>query len=334
MFTKRIATTLAFAVVVAALSAQPAAAAQTRTLPDGEIFYAVECQDSLGVLASVDVLTSVATVIGSNVPSPNTGCAGPAAWDATTGTMYWTSWGNDDTLMVVDIETGQSTEVDQFMDGSFMIGSDGIAIDNLGNAYLLDQGDETGLGDGRTPGTKLYSLDLTTAQATFIANVEGMNDPGACVAAFAFNPADGGFYANCETDSGVETLAKIDVTDGTTTVACTWSHGIWGLAFDSNGIAWVPDAGNTNLVSYDVSLGGSCGEEVGTPIQVNGVGWYTGSNVIATPLIPNSPVSPEPELPATGISPDRLTAPALVAALAFVLAGGFMALRHVARRKA
>jgi hypothetical protein len=323
-----VATTTAI-LAAAGLGSSAAMAAQTRALPEGEIFYAIDCNDSIGQMVTVDVLTSAATLIGANTPTSNTTCAGPAAWDPSTGTMYWTSWTNNpDTLMVADIETGQSTEVGPFMVGSSPIGSDGIAIDAQGNAYLLDDD-----GDGSTPvGTKLYSLDLATGAATYIANVEGMTGSFACVAAFAFNPADGGFYANCDTGSGTETLVKIDVSDGSTTVACTWTHSIWGLAFDSSGIGWVPDNGDANLTSFDVSLGGSCGEEVGTPIQVNGVNWYTGSNVIATSSTPPGP-EPTPVLPATGMSEHQMAVSAFAAVVAMSLAVALFALKRVARRK-
>jgi hypothetical protein len=316
-------------------SITPAMAAQSRTLPEGEVFYAIDCQDSVGQMATVDVLTSVATLVGTNAPTPNTTCAGPAAWDVTTGNMYWTSWNGPDTLMLADIETGQSTEVGLFIDGSFTIGSDGIAIDDVGNAYLVDQGSETG-DDGRTTGMKLYSLDLATGAATYIANIQGMTGIFPCVAAFAFNPADGGFYLNCDSGAVANKLMKLNVTDGTTTIVCTWTHDIWGLAFDSNGIAWVPDA-DGGLASYDVSLGGDCGEQLGASITLNGLGWYTGSNIIATLSTPPAPApapAPAPELPSTGMSAGQQTLIALLATVAFVLAGGFFAVKRAIRRKA
>ncbi len=322
---------LTIAVVAMGASMTPAMAAQSRTLPEGEVFYAIDCQDSLGQMATVDVLTSAATLVGTNVPTPNTTCAGPAAWDVTTGSMYWTSWNNPDILMIADIETGQSTEVGPFVDGSFTIGSDGIAIDDAGNAYLVDQGSETGA-DGRTTGTKLYSLDLATGAATYIANIQGMTDTFACVAAFAFNPADGGFYLNCTAGAVTNKLMKLNVTDGTTTIACTWTHDIYGLAFDSNGIAWVPDS-TVGLASYDVSLGGDCGEQLGASITLNGDGWYTNSNIIASLSTPPAP-APAPELPSTGMSAGQQTLIAFVATVAFLLAGGFFAVKRAIRRKA
>lgn len=318
--------------ILLVLGGTPAQAAQTRSLPAGNAYFAFDCPgggSGVGEMATFDVLTSIGTIVGSNTPTPNTDCASQAAYDAVSDSIYWVSWGATETLMKADVTTGESVEVGPF---SASGGANSIAIDDQGNAFAIVEADT----DHPTPtGEKLYSLDLTTGDMTFIAGLGGGVGAygSACVFSFAFNPKDKQFYINC--DSLSYEISTVDVTNGDVALACDFSAdpgtNVLGISFDTNGIGWTADGGYSNIASFDVTQA-SCGWEGGDTISVDGTGWYTVSNAITYSATP--PPGPTPDnLPSTGASQGTAIASGVAAGVAFALAAGVFLMRRSLRKK-
>lgn len=301
---------------VIALTASPAFAAQTRTLPANNTYYAIDCQTNDGTLVTVDVATSVATVVGSNTPTPNTDCAYQAAWDSTDESLFWIAFsgGSSTTLMKADLSTGSSTEVAPFSSpGSNAMA---MAIDDQGNAYVITE-------STATPNTEaVFSLNLLTAEMTWIADLQNTEGQYACVYAFAFNPSDGNFYLNCISSPMDTSIRMVNVTTGATTSACDnpSGTGLSGFAFDENGIGWTADGGYSDLASFDVTQA-DCGWQSGGRITLNGSDWYTGSNAIVfTPSPDSGSGDSGRQLPATGVSAGGVIAAAGLS-IALIAAG-------------
>ena len=311
------------------LTASPAFAAQTRSLPANNTYYAIDCQTNGGTLVTVDVATSVATVVGSNTPTPNTDCAYQAAWNSIDESLYWISFsgGGSATLMKADLSTGSSTEVAPFSaPGSSAMA---MAIDDLGNAYVITDSTSNPNADA------VFSLNLMSGAMTWIADVQNTGGQYACVYAFAFNPGDGNFYLNCISSPMDTSIRMVNVTTGATTSVCDnpSGSGLSGFAFDENGIGWTADGGYSDLASFDVGQA-DCGWQSGGRITLNGSNWYTESNAIV--FTPSTDPGSGPDsgdsggqLPATGVSTGGVIA---AAGLSIALIAGGLALAR--RRRA
>lgn len=275
------------------LAAAPASAAPG-ALPEGDTIFAVDCEDNDGQVWEVDPLTAVLTPIGTGSLDLLTSCAGPSAYDPTTGDAYWISWGEEgrsDALMLLDIETGDSVAVAPFTeDGTGdPVAAASIAIGADGAAYLI----------GGTEGydSILYSLDLSTAIVTEIGDIGGVDQWWS----FAFNPADGEFYGFDAAAGGGFSL--IDVETGTATLILADTEiplDVYGIAFDAEGALWGFGEGAASegaWVLFSTSVDDFAGDllVVGTP-EEDEVEYFSESIFIVT-----SQPEPEPAaLAATG----------------------------------
>ena len=310
------------------LDAMPAQAAQTRLLPTGEVYVAIDCNLWDGSMAMFDVATSVGTNIGSNTPTAHTNCAAQGAWDPTSSAVYWLSPSTPNYLMKADVTTGQSLEVAPISGTNSAARS--IAIDDEGNAYLIARWFDYVVPDDSLQ--ILYSLDLDTGEATEIATIDvGDAQTGNCYYSFAFNPADQQFYTNCRDNYLIK---EIDVTNGSLVTVCDFTADpgapIAGFAFDSSGIGWTANGGSQNIASFDVTQP-DCGWQAGAAKTVNGSSWLSFSNAIVPVALPDK--SPD-ELPSTGESQGTLIASVYSAGTAFALAAGVFLARHRLRKKA
>ncbi len=222
-----LATTVALGAFLALGLASPAHA-ETGVLPSTDTIFAVDCEDSIGQLWSVNPLDAVFTPVGTGSDHPLVNCAGPSAFNLVDGLGYWISWDGEDALFSVDPVTGDSTFIGLFVDSETgdRVYASSIAIGADGSAYLL--------GGDTNYGNTLYSLDLTSGEATAHGDITGDDD----LWSFAYNPADGGYYAFDANGGG---FYSVDVTAVTSTLlvdAADVPIDIFGIAFDSTGNLW------------------------------------------------------------------------------------------------
>ncbi|SMQ75011.1 hypothetical protein [Agreia sp. VKM Ac-1783] len=216
---------VSLSVLAAGALASPAAAASSRTLPDGSSMYAISCDTDLTDLSlfSVDATTAAATLVNNGTPD-SADCASQSAWNAATSVAYFVAWQETGPaiLATVDTTTGVSEPVGTFTIDGTPVRVSAIAIGRDGAAYAISVG-------------ALYSLDLGTAALTEIRDLNIFGLYG-----FAADPTTGAFYGVA---SGGGYYA-IDVVNGTATLL-----GNTGLAeindvpsslqIDSRGTLWV-----------------------------------------------------------------------------------------------
>lgn len=316
----RLAPTLTAGLIVGAFIAVGAAApayAEPGVLPADNKIFAIDCaNDDDAVIWQVDPTTAALTPVGE--PTLDADCAGPSAYDVTSGLGYWIQWDSDDILMTADPATGALTEVGVIR----LAGTDtpveaaSIAIGADGAAYILGY-------DGES--NDLFSIDLDTAEVTYIGNVGGNGGWWS----FALNPADGKFYAYDAYGLG---LSLIDVAAATATQIVSDADSplqVYGIAFDSSGNLW--GFGETDAEDEWVLFTSTASSYVddftviGVP-EEEGVYKYSESIFITYP----APVAPvEPALAATG---SELPLAAGFAALGLLAAGA--AAIVVTRRRA
>jgi hypothetical protein len=240
--TRRILAVTGLGLAASLAFASPAHAA-VNALPASDWLYAVECEVGDGGFFSVDSTTAEFTAIGSGSASnPDVSCAGPSAFDFTTSTAYWISWQDSSrsALMTVDRTTGVSTTVAQFTeDGTGnSIEASSIAIDAAGNAFII--GRDT---DADSNGNLLFSLDLATGKATFIAGlVDGLSNPIEEWWSFAFNAVDSTFYAiSADSTANGGGIYSVDVSNGALTLIedhDALPYDAYGITFDTDGALW------------------------------------------------------------------------------------------------
>lgn len=282
-------------VVVAGVLALPlliASPASAATLPEGDTLYAISC-DQTGEGAISDLYTVTAdtadlTYVGGTGHEQD--CAGPAAYDPTTGKSYYLSWDND-SLAIIDVATGASTLTAITGDGSDA--PDGLAIGADGRAWIIWQDD-------------LYSVNLATAVSTLVTPLAV-----GCLYSFALDPTDGKFYAiQCSTGDAYQ----LNVDDGVLTpigsVALTAPT--YAMQIDTAGRWWVhQDTGeqaDASLWSTPRPSGPTVMEYEGDFIDsANQAAPYTESLLLTYPL----------KLAATGSSIDVAPMAAAGAAAAF-----------------
>ena len=261
-------------------------------------------------LFSVDPVTAEATPIGdgsgSNVQSSAvsyaSSCASEPGWNPVTQTAYFgaflwdagTSSGSR-FLMTIDLETGESTEVAEFTGfetGADVCGDDfqSLAISDNGAAYVFDSN------------ACLYSLNLATAQVTYIGGVA--ND-----AAGRYYPQAWSLDAVTQVwqvlDNEDEFLSSVDVTvgdlsaSGPTVTFGADSYDPQSLEFDSTGRGWVLNDVSVPGVSFGTSdlytLNPTTGAVtlVGEPFTVADGAFTSSALLIARPAV---------QLPDTGLS--------------------------------
>jgi hypothetical protein len=200
------------------LIASPASAA---TLPVGDTLYAISCdyddeqQQGFADLYAVNPDTADLTFVGGTGHAED--CAGPAAYDPTTGKSYYLSWDND-SLAIIDVATGASTLTAITGDGSDA--PDGLAIGADGRGWIIWQDD-------------LYSVNLATAVSTLVTPLAV-----GCLYSFALDPTDGKFYAiQCSTGDAYQINVDNGVLTPIGTVALTAQS--YAMQIDTAGRWWV-----------------------------------------------------------------------------------------------
>lgn len=236
-------TTLMLTVVplAAAMTLIPTAAfAAPATLPTGDTLYAIECDSGPDSsvpsrqLFTVDPATAALTAVGTGT-AYGSYCAGPAAVDATTGTVYFVDWAVGRTLSIMDPATGLTTEVGVFNDGEGTYDVDAIAIQPDGDAFALYNG-------------TLFSLDLATAEMTLIG--DGASGAPTEMWALTAHPQTGAIYGVSSYD-GSALYTFDEATGDATLVQEVAQQNVWALAFDSAGTLWVEN--NYELATVDVA---------------------------------------------------------------------------------
>jgi hypothetical protein len=262
-------------------------------------------------LFSVDPVTAEATPIGdgsgSNVQSSavtySSSCNSEPAWNPVTQTAYFGAYtklggapAGDIFLMTLDLETGESTEVGAFTGFETApadCGSDfqSLAIGTNGAAYVFDSN------------ACLYSLDLSSAQVTFIGGVANGDAGRYYPQAWSLDPATQVWQA---LDNEDEFLSSVDVTTGNLSVSGpTVTFGTDGydptsLEFDSTGRGWVlndvagpPGSGSSTTNVYTLNPASGAVTLVGEPFT-DADGAFTSTALLIT--------APAPQLPNTGLS--------------------------------
>jgi len=281
---KSVSISVALAALLTFGASAPALAAQTRTLPSGERLFAVDCQDTIGQVASIDVTTGVVTPLSAGNPGPTQDCAADGGWDPVSGFAYYAAWFTEpNNLYKVDVTSGLATDMGEvdFPAGSLNTVNDvtgGIMFDAAGVAYVsfsaYDSNNVFGQWVGRLNVTNgdITNEHKLTLGGNWITTDELWSGD--------FNPADGKFYLiNSDNDE----LMEVDMSTG-----IAISHGQkdvnsdswYGLAIDSNGVLW--STGSDYVTSSTVAGWATSGtEQVSENVtQVNGNSWYSESNFI------------------------------------------------------
>lgn len=308
--------------VAALISLAPlsASAAVAPTLPnEGDRLFVFTCDDlfpfSYGI---VDTATGVVAPVGEQLAEGNGECWGNGAYNAADGLIYSVDWNHSAEgfylLSSVNPETGEIIDIAPITDtrdGGSPHNEYSIAIDAEGNAYVVDN-------------VSIFSLDLTTGDATYIGDLTDGVNPQSAFYSFAFNPIDGLLYG---VPWGSQDVYSIDTADGSLTlVDDSWnaesSDRNAGLTFDSNGVAWFQLDGLTGFFAADVNdIAGTRSSDIA--FSYNDVNFYSESLV----FVPAAPVAEEEALAETGIDAGFLGA----AGAAFALAAAGVAVARTRR---
>jgi hypothetical protein len=191
-------------------------------------------------LFSVDPATAVATPIGDG-QGANDGafnaCDSEPAWNVVTQTAYFVAYSDSeeaDVLMIVDLTTGDSTVVGE-ISGLGAAPADcgssyqSMAIGDDGSAFVFDSN------------SCLYSLDLSTAELTYIGGVENSDAGRYYAQAWSVNPASSVWQVLELYD---DFISNVDVSIGVLSatgpaVSFVGDYAPISLEFDSAGTGWV-----------------------------------------------------------------------------------------------
>lgn len=252
----------------------------SRPLATGNVMYALDgAYNASDKLVQINPVTGAGTPVGTPTPTAHSTGAFGAAFDPTSRMIYWPSTKASATYLVrTNPNTGLSIEIGLF---NSAVGASNprilaLAVDASGNGFAI----------GQDVNKYVYSLNLNTGALTNRHQLNPITSDINCLTSFAYNPADASFYFSCNAQT---TLRKLNVADGTNTLACTGPSGMNfdGIAFDSAGTGWAsitryPPNFKTNvLTSFDVTQS-DCGFSSYIPMTVYG-GWESYSLVIAWP---------------------------------------------------
>lgn len=303
-------TGIVIAAGVLALPLLVAAPASAATLPVGDTLYAISCdfdeENGSSNLYSVTADTADLTFIGNTGHEED--CAGPAAFDPTTGKSYYLSWDND-ALALIDVATGLSTLT--AITGDSGTAPDGFAIGADGLAWIIQNDD-------------LYSFNLTTAVTTYVTTMAET-----CLYSFALDPTDGKFYAiQCSSGEAFEVNVESGVLTPIGTIVLEVAP-TYAMQIDTSGRWWVQvnsgEFSDSSLWSTPRPSGVTEMEyegDFGDSVNENEV--YTESLLLTYPL--------KPALAATGSSVD--VAPMVAGGAVVALFGAALVLAAARRRRA
>ena len=279
---KSVSISVSLAALLTFGASAPALAAQTRTLPTGERLFAVDCDESIGQVATVDVTTAVVTPLSAGNPGPTQDCAADGGWDPVSGFAYYATWYSEpNNLYKVDVTSGLATDMGEvdFPAGSLNTVNDvtgGIIFDAAGVAYVSFSAEDSNNVFGQWVGRlNVTNGDITNeVKLTVGGNWITTND----IWSGDFNPFDGKFYLiNNQELLEVNMATGVAVSRGQQDVSADeW----YGLAIDSNGVLW--STGSDYVTSSTVAGWATSGTEQVSEnfTQVNGNTWYSESNFI------------------------------------------------------
>ncbi|HLP23203.1 MAG TPA: LPXTG cell wall anchor domain-containing protein [Microbacteriaceae bacterium] len=299
---KTILSAVATVGLVALGLSQVAYAEQTRALPDGETLYAIDCEDNVGQLVSVDVATGELTAIGEGTDDPEVDCAADAAWDPNTNIAYWVDWGNTLTLWATDVETGVPTNVGPLLDAA-----DETTIYTFFGLFMGVDGVLWGMGSTSAGTKQVFTIDTATGLFTIVADVtvDGSPFTGSTYST-SFNPADDTFYF-IDVQSGAFNLYSIDLATGAATLvgpqADNQPYRWYGLTFDSNGTMWSTCVYGSNSTGFDYATSSTIegyitdtttfSQSSGATL-LDGRDWFSESNFITYQYTPHEDGTPSP----------------------------------------
>lgn len=310
---------IALAASVLALPMLIASPASAATLPEGDTLYALSCdwegEVNYSDLYRVDAETADLTYLSSSDLQPD--CAGPAAYDPTTGKSYYIPLvGDGGWLATIDVATGAVTV--QAFSGDLVDEPHAFAIDAEGQGWLISS-------DG------LYRIDLDTAETTFELNLA--ED---WFYLFALDPSDGELYA-VQYDTSI--AYHLSTSDGVLTPIGTiqFESDSYSMQIDTSGRWWFQlEYGETS----DNSLWSSPRPDGETVLEYDGDLYDSADEInphIDSLLLtysdvppPPTPPAPGPQLAATGTD----AAPLVAGGVALALVGGAIVLSAKRRRSA
>ncbi len=300
----------------------PAQAAGMPVLPSNQHFFAVDCDDFLGSVFSIDTTNAASTLVGTGAPGSSVDCGYGAQSNPVDGTAYTLIGGATTYLATVDTTAGTLTKVADITGA--VTDAWQLMITNSGAAYVMQSG-------------MLYTLDL----ATGITSTVGSLVPN--LGAAGYNPNDDTIYAF----KGSGQAYAIDRTTGTATpdsahnivvpaFTCPDTNNadtaIDGVVFDANGNAWIQNDSHYGCVSSllveDFATGTTyhVGEFTDTAQSLytsSPYHWYTETIFITTDAV-------ETTLPNTGSSAGAMVTTFTIGA--GLLAAGALALLMLRRR--
>jgi hypothetical protein len=307
-----------------AFGATPAFAADAPTLPAGQALYNIDCEDN-GPQLWTFTTDGASTPVGSPVEAGS--CAGGGQTSPVDGKTYFINYpgGPVSALATVDLATGEVTTI-AAINGAVNDAWQ-LVITNDGTAYI-------------SQGQNLYAIDLATAATTLVGSMAPFN-PGAMGYDYLTDTIYGFSGGN------VMKVYTIDRTTGAPTD--TGIGGNWpvatclgggpglaspdGVAFDSNGIAWIQaDSACNSLVMAVNTAGGASwitGELFDSTATLYGVAPFTyySETFLIAPL-----AAAKPALASTGTNLGAVSLVGITAAIAALL--GVVLLTSRRQRKA
>lgn len=287
---------------------------QTRTLASGNTLYAIDCDSYTGQLATVDPLTAVATAVGtgSDVVTPDSiNCAGQAAWEIGTNNVYWFTFDQPARqFFKMDLTTGDSTYIGDFS-GTGVGPSDGdvesLAMGPDKTLYAI-------YWDWTNDVDRIGTVNISTGAITDIGEIQ-TSGSAARFYAFAYNPADGEFYA---ADESAQHLWQIDVTNGVATDQGMQfaNFTMYSMAFDQDGTIFTTSNSTVTTFTFD-TWASEAEQSTASYTTLDSAVWYSESNFITYDVASNGSSSNEPTLAETGSS----SLPVTAGSLGLLLAG-------------
>ena len=295
---------VASALVLPFLVVAPASAA---TLPSTDTLYAITCERDAD-LYSVDADTADMTLIGNTTLAND--CAGPGAFDPTTGTAYYITWGDVGGLAAIDLTTGAATVTP--ITGDSNAYPDSLAIGLDGSAWVI-------------AGYDLYSIDLSTGVTTLVANLTDR-----CFYSFSVDPTTGKFYV---IECGSGEAFELTVADGTLTSigTITLTDNTYALQIDTSGRWWFQQD-DSSLWSTAIPNGVMTPESEGNLVDsANSTAPYSESLLLTyeDDVPADHVIAADPELAATGAE----VVPGLLAAGTLAVLGTVLTMVAIRRRR-
>ncbi len=235
-----------------ALGAAPAYAADAPTLPPAQGLYNVDCDDQSPQLWSFTIDGASSPIGAPSIPIGDA-CAGGGQTSPVDGKSYFVYYpgGPVSALATVDLATGVITTI-ATINGDTN-GAWQLVITNGGSAFITD-------------GDELFSIDLLTATTTLIGGMGSIN-----LGAMGYQATTDTIYAFSNSDAmNIYTIDPATAISTNVSIAANWPDATClagdfaatdtgnpdGVAFDSNGIAWIQsDSCESNVMAFNPATG-------------------------------------------------------------------------------